>query len=186
MRRAAWLHTSAWLLGFSPVGDTILGAMDEARSAGVPISLDLNLRLASGSFDGPFHEAVRRAVEAAAYVFGSSEGELALTAGIDDPVEAAEALAAGRRTVVARFGAGGAAVVDESGKVTQVAAFETESIDTVGAGDVHSAGFVLAVMEGKPVTEAARWGNALAALSVSREGASGHLTRADLDALLAS
>ncbi len=183
--QASWLHSCAWLLGYSPISDTILSAMKEAKRAGVPISLDLNLRPGSDTLAESFRETIRRAVDLSDYVFGSSEGELALTTGISDTSEAAKALAGGQRTVIARFGSDGATVFDASGEVTKVSPFETEAVDTVGAGDVYNAGFITAMLERKSVAEAARWGNALAAISISREGASEHLTREALDALLA-
>ena len=95
-------------------------------------------------------------------------------------------MATGKRTVIARFGPDGAIVVTASGDVIPVPAFKTEVVDTLGAGDVYDAGFITAMLEGKSVVEAARWGNALAAISVAHEGAAGHLTREGLETLLAS
>ena len=47
---------------------------------------------------------------------------------------------------------------------------EVEAIDTTGAGDAYNGGFVTALSEGKDLFEAARWGNATGALSVTRLG----------------
>jgi len=112
--------------------------------------------------------------------------EFTLLTGEDDPIEAARCLAAGKRTVIARFGSEGAVVVKPSGEETAVPAFKTKVVDTLGAGDVYNAGFIAAILEGRPVVEAARWGNALAAISVGHEGATRHLNREGLKTLLAS
>ena len=186
--QARWLHACGWLAGYSPIGDVILQAMTQAGRAGIPISLDLNLRLRPGSDTLPesYREAVYRAVELSDYVLGSGTDEFTLLTGANDPIEGAMTLAAGKRTVIARFGPDGAIVVTASGDVIPVPAFKTEVVDTLGAGDVYDAGFITAMLEGKSVVEAARWGNALAAISVAHEGAAGHLTREGLETLLAS
>jgi len=58
----------------------------------------------------------------------------------------------------------------ESGTIS-VPAFPVEIVDTVGAGDAFNAGFICARQAGRSVAEAMRWGNAVAALKVSRAGA---------------
>ena len=45
-----------------------------------------------------------------------------------------------------------------------------EHRNPVGAGDAFDAGFIAASVEGRPLPEAVRWGNAMGALKVTREG----------------
>lgn len=59
-------------------------------------------------------------------------------------------------------------------------------VDTTGAGDAFNGGFAVALAEGKPVLEAARFGSATAGISVTRAGAAASMpARAEIEALLA-
>ena len=51
-----------------------------------------------------------------------------------------------------------------------VDAFSVQAVDTTGAGDAFNGGFLCALSEGKDIWEAARFANALAALSVQKIG----------------
>jgi ribokinase len=54
---------------------------------------------------------------------------------------------------------------------SQVATYEVEVVDTVGAGDAFNAGLAVALAEGKDIQDALRFANAAAALSVTKTGA---------------
>jgi fructokinase len=56
--------------------------------------------------------------------------------------------------------------------------------DTVGAGDAFTAGLVTQLLEGKPLADAARFANALAALVASRPGGTPRVDRAEVETLL--
>ena len=183
---AGWLHSSGFVFEDGSTGEAVLQAMKLAKSANIPVSLDLNLRPQSDALPGPYLAAVQRAVEQSDYILGSATDEILLLTGINDPIKASKVLAGGKRTIIARFGPKGALVVAASGEATPVPAFKIEVVDTLGAGDVFDAGFIAAMLDGEPVIEAARWGNALAAISVTHEGAAGHLTREEMEGLLAS
>jgi ribokinase len=59
----------------------------------------------------------------------------------------------------------------------QVPAFSVEAVDTVAAGDAFIGAFVSSLIEGQGPREAARFGNAAAALAVTRRGAQASLPR---------
>jgi fructokinase/2-dehydro-3-deoxygluconokinase len=118
----------------------------------------------------------------AEYVFGSVQDEMTLLAPAESVAETLRLLASDARTVIARSGAG--ATVVSAGGSTTVPAFRVPVVDTLGAGDVFNAGFIAARLAGQPCAEAARWGNAAAALKIGRPGARGAPSRAELDALL--
>ena len=64
--------------------------------------------------------------------------------------------------------------------------FKVKAIDTTGAGDAFNGGFLTALSEGKNLWEAARFAQALAALSVQRLGTTASMpTREEIDAFLA-
>ena len=190
---AAWLHTSGMVLRETPVRDAVLYAMKMAREAGVPVSLDLNLRLELWGWGDDIRATLDRALPLADVVFGSGAEEIVPVAGME-PVErssvgrssvehAARTLADGQRTVVARLGAGGAlaATPDE---IVVAPAFPAEVVDTVGAGDVFNAGFIAARASGHDLYTALRWGNAVAALHIGQPGARSAPTRAEVARLL--
>jgi fructokinase/2-dehydro-3-deoxygluconokinase len=193
---AAWLHTTGMCLRHAPVRDAVLAAMRAARGAGVRVSIDLNLRIELWGLDAERRAAIEAAIALADVVLGQGDEELLPLAGagtvgaktaLDGAVEAAAArLAGGARTVVARLGAGGALACAPGGSITRSPAFPVEAPNPVGAGDAFNGGFVAAMVEGRPLAEALRWGNAVAALRVSRPGGARALpNRAEVEALLA-
>ena len=54
---------------------------------------------------------------------------------------------------------------------TMVEGFKVDAVDTTAAGDTFNGAILVALAEGKSLNEAARFGNAAAALSVTRHGA---------------
>jgi ribokinase len=67
-----------------------------------------------------------------------------------------------------------------------VPGFEVPAVDTTAAGDVFNAAFAVALAEGKPLLEAARFANAAAAISVTRPGAQTSIpSRNEVDSFLA-
>jgi fructokinase/2-dehydro-3-deoxygluconokinase len=181
---ADWLHVSGICLRVSPSREAVLAAMGRANAARVPVSFDLNLRLENWGWDAGFRDVVEAAVELSDVVVGGAFDEIGALAGIDDPVEAARSLAGDGRLVVARLGADGAVACSDDG-VVAVPGSEVAVVDTVGAGDAFNAGFIAARLRGSDVADAVRWGNAVAALTISRPGARSTPTPEDLEAFLA-
>ncbi|HVN54348.1 MAG TPA: ribokinase [Anaerolineaceae bacterium] len=105
-------------------------------------------------------------------------GEKSLGAAMD------KARQRGIRALVVTLGEQGALLVDEAGE-TRVPAYAVTAVDTTAAGDAFVGALAVALAEGKPAGEAARWANAAAAISVTRVGAQPSLpTRAEVEAFL--
>lgn len=181
---AEWLHVSGICLRLEPSRQAVLAAMERARADGVQVSFDLNLRLENWGWDAGFREVVEAAVERSDVVLGAAIDEIQALAGIDDPVDAAMSLARADRLVIARLGADGAVACSDKG-VTTVSGFRVVVLDTVGAGDAFNAGFITARLRGFDAATSARWGNAAAALTISKPGARSSPTLPELEALLA-
>ena len=76
----------------------------------------------------------------------------------------------GARDVVIKLGGAGCAVFTSAAEIASPA-FEVEVVDTTGAGDCFVAGFLAALHRGGDYQDAARFANAVGALSVQRLGA---------------
>ena len=97
---------------------------------------------------------------------------------------AAALLAKGPRTVVLTLGSAGALVATKDETVS-VPGLKVEPVDTTAAGDTFSGALAVAIVEGRPLREAARFANAAAALSVTRVGAQPSIPRrAEIDSFL--
>ena len=76
------------------------------------------------------------------------------------------------------------AIVD--GKQTSISAHKVTAVDTTAAGDAFAGAFAVALTEGLDALQAAAWGNAAGAISVTRPGAQPSLPhRLELEELLA-
>lgn len=87
--------------------------------------------------------------------------------------------------VVVTDGRNGSYVIDTEGKCFSIGIYEKKVVERTGAGDAYAAGFLAAVMQEKPVSEAMLWGT-LNASAVVQEfgGLSGLLTKEKLATLL--
>jgi len=180
---ADWLHVSGICLRVAPARDAMLEAMAYARSIDVPVSLDLNLRLENWGWGGDFRRVIEQAIDLADIVMGAAADEIMPLSGSEDPLTAAQDIAGSERIVVERLGEEGAVGCDADG-IVSVPSFEIDVVDTVGAGDAHNAGFIYAQLLGLDLEASLRWGNAVAALTVSHQGARGTPSLADVESLL--
>ena len=115
-----------------------------------------------------------------------NENELALLTGIyalNLSVDSMRDVVSG--AVVATLGGKGILVVEGHERPQRLAAHEVEVVDTVAAGDAFVGCFGVALAEGKSTLDAAIFGNAAAAISVTRSGAQPSLpNRAEIDTFL--
>ena len=94
-------------------------------------------------------------------------------------------LARGVRNAVITLGAQGVLVKNVSVRQHIPAFFAGEVVETTGAGDAFNGGFAVALAEKKDVAEAARFGCAVAAISVTRPGTAPSMPfRREIDDLL--
>jgi sulfofructose kinase len=74
-----------------------------------------------------------------------------------------------------------------NGDIVDIPAFDTRTVNTLGAGDVFHGAFVLAIGEGRHAIESAVWASAAAALYCSLDlGSGARLTRTAVDDIMAS
>lgn len=170
VRSAAWFHSSGMSLTYGTSARSTLSRIyREAHEAGVPTSIDLNLRVDDGVLDPDFASALEQVINDVDYVLGSGPDEFAYL-GQGTWLENARVLATEGKTVVVRDGANGSlAIVGD--ELVRAPAYEVEVEDTVGAGDVFNAGFISAMLDGEGLPAALAKGNGVSGYSVARKGA---------------
>jgi 2-dehydro-3-deoxygluconokinase len=189
-RDVRWLHVTGITPALSTTAhEAARHAVELARTAGLTISFDVNLRRRLWS-DTEAAPIVRAFAERADIVLGSPD-ELAVVTGAsaDDPTALAHAvLDLGPAFVVVKLGADGAIGLERGGTPLTSPAIPVSSvIDPVGAGDGFCAGFIAARLDGADLETALRTGNACGAAAVAALGdLTGLPDRAELARLLAA
>lgn len=168
-------------------------AAARAAGEGLDVSLDVNYRSKLWSRDEA--RAVLTPLARHASILIASDDELGLVAsgdapdpcdGMDGDAEAAmaaELLDRGVREVVVKRGAAGAGVHTADGR-WETPAVPVTSIDTVGAGDAFTAGYLSALLDGEDVAGRLQRGALAGAFAVSTAGDWEGLPRRDELALL--
>ena len=123
-------------------------------------------------------------------VLAPNEFEAALLTGLpvdsDEQIRAAASAlrATGAANVIITLGGRGA-LLATAGGFQHFPPFPVKPVDTTAAGDAFVGSLGAALAEGRPLTEAMRWGSAAGALSTTRKGAQPSLpTRAEVEQLL--
>ncbi|MEP0841464.1 MAG: sugar kinase [Phycisphaerae bacterium] len=171
IRRARFCFVTGTMVMPTFDGQQTARLLSEARKAGVVTLLD-TVYLDSAT-PQQWHAAIDPALPVLDYFIPSFPEARAIT-GLSEPAEIARALQeAGCRNVVIKLDERGVFCRQASGQETWVPAYRVERVvDTTGAGDCWSAGFLVGLREGLPVPEAALLGNATAAHCIQAPGAS--------------
>jgi ribokinase len=131
--------------------------------------------------------AIDQEIVALADFLTPNETELEILSGksgSDIDAAARSLLTSEKQTAVVTLGAQGARWINQSGSGS-IPTFTVEVVDTTGAGDAFNGGLAVALAEGRSLEEAIRFGNATAALSVTRLGTAPSMPkRAEVDDLL--
>ncbi len=173
------LHIGSLSLTDEPARGATYHAVSLAKKSGAFISFDPNYR-ASLWPDAKTAESQIRAVLPNVDIIKLSDEETGLLTGVSDPAEAALRLyGMGIPCVAVTMGSRGA-LVCVRGETAAVPAYPVPVVDTTGAGDAFWGGFLHKLLQsgktpaGITLTDAvsfARWGNAAAALCVTKRGA---------------
>jgi len=164
------LHLTGITPALSPTAAAAtLWAARRAKESGVVVSLDVNYRAALWSRDAA--TAVLRELGALADVVLASDDELALVAPGAESEDAAvrSLLAAGAREVVVTRGGDGASAWTADGSAS-CGARAVPVVDTIGAGDAFTAGYLSAMLDGLPLAARLDRGAVLGAFAVSASG----------------
>lgn len=164
---------------------TTTAALDVAHGSCALVSFDVNYR--ATLWDRSTAAAVLAPLARRADIVVASEEELNLVSdGADEAERVAGLLAAGVREVVVKRGARGATQIDADGS-TSCPAHPITQVNSIGAGDAFTAGYLSGVLDGLPVLERLRRGAFCGALAVGGLGDWEQApTRAELTLLTAS
>jgi 2-dehydro-3-deoxygluconokinase len=187
------LHLTGITAALSPEArDAVEYAAGRAAAEGIVVSLDVNYRSKLWSRDQA--RAVLGPLARHATIVIASDDELDLIApphagsgaagpAADETAAAERLLAAGVREVVVKRGAAGAAVYTAHA-VVEAPAIPVTCVDTVGAGDAFTAGYLSALLDGDAVPARLHRGVLAGAFAVSTRGDWEGLPRPDELALL--
>ena len=178
------LVTNGTALCASPSRESACRAMEAARAAGVQVVLDVDYRSMSWRSAADAGLAVRLALPFVDVLIGN-QNEFKLVAGTDNLNAAIEKLMkSGVPLLVSKLGDEGTRAITAEEQV-YLPPYKVEVCTTIGAGDGFASGFLRARLEGLPLLECLHWGNAAAAIVVSRLCCSEAMPRRDeVEALL--
>lgn len=168
--RARLLHVSGISQAISESAcDAVFRAIEIAKRNGTLVSYDPNLRLKLWGLERA--RAIIHATAALSDIFLPSLDDVQQLTGLSEPEAIAEYYhSLGIRTVLLKLGSKGVLVSDGTVKET-IQGFKVETVDQAGAGDTFDGAFCARYLSGAGILEAARYGNAAAALSTTGYGA---------------
>lgn len=158
--------TNGTALCGSPSRESAYRALERARAAGCRVVLDVDYRAMSWSSPEDAGLAIRLALPYVDILIGNPL-ELKLVGGVEALEEAVERLRARVPVLVSKLGPEGTRVWADRAAYF-LPPYPVEVVSTIGAGDGFAAGFLYALLEGLPFGECLHWGNAAAAIVVSR------------------
>lgn len=162
-------HASGITPALSPAARAAVDtALLAARAAGALVSFDVNYR--AKLWDRGAARAVLEPIARRADLVVASEDELELVSeGGDELAQVASLLDAGVREVVVKRGSRGAEHFDATGR-TSCPALDVVEVNSIGAGDAFTAGYLSGLLDGLPVYDRLWRGAACGAFAVSGRG----------------
>ncbi len=158
--------TNGTSLCASPSRESTYLAMERARRAGCRVVFDVDYRAMSWPSPAEAGLAVRLALPFVDVLIGNPV-ELELVAGVGGLDRATAELRERVPMLVSKLGEQGTRVW-ENGESVFLPPYSVEVVSTIGAGDGFASGFLYALLAGKPTVECLHYGNAAAAIVVSR------------------
>lgn len=170
VRKAKFCFVTGTMVMSTFDGEQTAGVLAEAREAGGVTLLDTVYN--DTAPQARWQEVIHPCLPHLDY-FIPSQLEAKAISGRDEPAEMARAFQdLGCRNVVIKLDVDGAFVRTTDGVEEIVPAYQVDDVvDTTGAGDCWSAGFLTGLRAGESIPDAARLGNAVAAHGIQAPGA---------------
>ena len=178
IRDAKFFHTSGISQAISDSAcDTVFAAVEAARSAGVRIVYDSNLRLRLWPL-ARARAVIRATIALADYFLLSMEDAEALCGRKDTDAILDWCHGAGAKVVALKLGAAGV-VGSDLKRREKIAGHAVKCVDATGAGDCFAGALLARMAAGDDFWEGLRYANAAAALATTGFGAVAPLPRPD-------
>ena len=173
---ARFLHASGISQAISETAaETVAAAISMARNAGVGVSFDTNFR--SRLWTAEKARPVIEAAAAQADILKTSAEDAAALFGLTAPPDVARhLLGLGAKAVIITLGREGVVIATAAGREL-IPGRQVAAVDATGAGDAFTGALLAELSRGVPLTRAARFANAAAALSTLGYGAIAPLPR---------
>ncbi len=180
------LVTTGTVLAAEPSRSATFDAFKRARDAGLPLIFDVDYRPYSWASAEEASEVYSRAAALCDVIIGNDvEFGFMAGQGKDGLAKARDLVREGAGIVVYKMGELGAITITKDSE-TRTGIFATEALKPTGAGDSFMAGFLAALAQDRPLTEAVMRGSAAAAMVVARVGCAPAMpTQDELDQFIA-
>jgi|SRR5689334_5547932 len=178
IQQARMFVTNGTSLCASPSRESTLRALSTAHAAGLCTVFDVDYRASSWPSSATAGEVARGALPCVEVLLGNEDELLLLTGESDASRQAVAAMSYGVKIVVCKLGAKGVMAHTREGSWS-ADPIPVDVVSTIGAGDGFAAGFLYALNHGFPLAECLRYGNAAAAVVVSRVSCSDAMPRLD-------
>ncbi|MBA2260919.1 MAG: 5-dehydro-2-deoxygluconokinase [Acidobacteria bacterium] len=157
-------------LSADPSRTATLFAAEHAAARGTTVVVDIDYRAGLWPSAEAFGTNVRPLLARAGLAIGT-EDEVCAASGQDDArAGAGRLLEAGLPVLILKRGGDGAAVYRRGGEPVAVPPFVVDVLNVLGAGDAFASGFIYGYVNGWTLEDAARFGNAVGAIIVTRHG----------------
>ncbi len=184
IRKVKMLVTNGTSLAASPAREATLNALKTAHVAGSRTVFDVDYRESSWKSAEEAGRVARKALAWVDVVLGN-ESELVLLSGTPNvATQVGKVLDRGVKLLVRKRGAQGVEAHTRE-QTCSAPPFPLPVVSAIGGGDGFAAGFLFALYHDKPLEECLRYGNAAAAVVVSRVSCSDAMPyREELEAVL--
>lgn len=172
-------------LAAEPSRVAALEALIQAKTAGMPVILDIDYRPYSWPSPKEAADTYARAAAECDIVVGNDDEFGVLAGNYDHGLDAARTLVAKSATIaVYKMGEKGAVTITKDNEIT-TGIFPTKALKPTGAGDSFMGGFISGLANGLSVRDAVLRGSAAAAIVVARVGCAPAMpTAEELDSFL--
>ena len=157
-------------LSREPSRTATLLAAQRARDAGVTVVTDLDYRADQWPSAREFGVNLRALLRLSRLGIGTEEEARAAASVPDVDFAATSLLGEGLELFVVKRGRRGCTILSATSEPVDVPPFEVEPVSELGAGDAFASGFLYAYLQRWTAPQAAKMGNAVGAIVVTRHG----------------